>query len=188
MRCLAIDCATSSGWALVERESRRERVLDHGALDLSGACGHPAALISQFVRQLAAVTSLEGLPVAIELPYLARGKAQNVVVLRTLARLCGRWEQAVEVYGADVELIMADHWYRCVVGNPLGRKRAERKKATKLWARGTFGLHLAEDEADAVAIAVCLLRERDTEAMLERSAAFQPVERRQTGKSFENFL
>jgi Holliday junction resolvasome RuvABC endonuclease subunit len=64
----------------------------------------------------------------------------------------------------------AKHWYRCVVGNPLGRKRAARKKATKLWALGTFGLRLAEDEADAVAIATCLLRERDTEAMLERAA------------------
>ena len=38
-------------------------------------------------------------------------------------------------------------------------------------ARGTFGLRLAEDEADAVAIALNMLRERDHAAKVEAAAA-----------------
>ena len=170
MLAVGIDCATASGWALVARENRHERVIDHGVVDLSGKRGRPSEVISALVQRLARSTSLEGLPVAIELPYLARGKTQNVVVLRTLARLCGRWEQALGVHGADVELIMADAWQRRILGSFGGRKRAERKKAAKLWARGTFGKLFSEDEADAVAIATCLLRERDTDALLAEAA------------------
>jgi Holliday junction resolvasome RuvABC endonuclease subunit len=168
---LGIDCATHSGWAVVERKDRRESLLGRGVLDLSGSAGLPAEVLASFVRRLNAEVPLSALPVAIELPYLARGKSMNVVVLRTLARLCGRWEQALGAYGADVELVMADAWQRRILGRFGGRKRAERKKAAKLWAAGTFGVRLTEDEADAVAIAVDLLRERDTAAKIEAARA-----------------
>lgn len=167
MRALGIDCATKSGWALVDRENGRERLLDRGVVDLSGSKGRPSELISGLVQHIIRVTPLDGLPVAIELPYLDK----NVVTLRTLARFCGRWEQALGVYGADVELIMADHWQRVILGHLGGRKRADRKAAAKLWALGTFGARLTQDEADAAGVATCLLRERDHEAMLDRAAA-----------------
>jgi Holliday junction resolvasome RuvABC endonuclease subunit len=168
---LGIDCATKSGWAVVERDAGRESLLGRGVLDLSGSAGLPAEVLAIFVRRLNAEVPLSALPVAIELPYLARGKAMNVVVLRTLARLCGRWEQALGVYGADVELVMADAWQRRILGRFGGRKRADRKKAAKLWASGTFGARFTEDEADAVAIATDLLRERDVAAKLAAAAA-----------------
>lgn len=171
MLALGIDCATHSGCALVDRTNKRERIVDHRIVDLSGRAGRPSEVLSAYVRDLARLTSLEGLPVAIELPYLARGAQQNVVVLRTLARFCGRWEQALGVYGADVDLMMADHWQRRILGRFGGRKRAERKKAAQLWALGEFRLRLPEDEADAVAIAVCLLRDLDSEATLEAAKA-----------------
>ena len=168
---VGIDCATKTGWAVVERKAGRERLVGRGVLDLSGASGLPSELLSLFAGRLNAEVPLAGLPVAIELPYLGRGKALNVVTLRTLARLCGRWEQALGVYGADVELVMADAWQRRILGKFGGRKRAERKKAAKLWAAGTFGVRLTEDEADAVAIATDLLRERDTAGKLAAAAA-----------------
>ena len=171
MIALGIDCATRSGCALVDRTNRRERVIDHRIVDLSGRSGRPSEVISSYVQHLTRLTSLEGLPVAIELPYLARGIQQNVVVLRTLARFCGRWEQALGVYGADVDLMMAQHWQRRILGRFGGHKRSDLKKAAQLWAVGEFRLRLPEDEADAVAIAVCLLRDRDSEAMLEAAAA-----------------
>lgn len=156
---------------MVERTGGHEELLGRGVLDLSGKAGLPSAVISAFVRKLAAELVLDGVHVAIELPYLARGKAQNVVVLRTLARFCGRWEQALEVYGAQVELVMANDWQHRLLGQFGGAKRAERKKAAKLWAKGTFGVRLTEDEADAVAIATDLLRERDLQAKVAAARA-----------------
>ena len=174
MIAVGIDCATKSGWAVVERTAGRERLLGHGVLDLSGHAGRPSELISTFAGRLAKEIPLDGLPVAIELPYLGHGKALNVVTLRTLARLCGRWEQALGVYGADVELLRASDWQRRVLGTLGGQKRADRKKAAQLWARGQFGARLSEDEADAVAIATDLLRERDMAAKIDAAAALYP--------------
>jgi hypothetical protein len=180
---IGIDCATHTGWAVVERAAGHEELLGRGVLDLSGKAGLPSEVISAFVRKLAAELPLTGvrvlaaeLPltgvrVAIELPYLARGKAQNVVVLRTLSRFCGRWEQALEVYGAQVELVMAQGWQMRLLGKLGGLKRADRKRAAKLWALGTFGVRLTEDESDAVAIATDLLRERDLAAKVAAARA-----------------
>lgn len=36
MLALGIDCATRSGCALVDRSNKRERVVDHSVVDLSG--------------------------------------------------------------------------------------------------------------------------------------------------------
>jgi len=173
MIALGIDCATASGWGLVARENRRERVLDHGVADLSGKHGRPSEVISALVRRIAQNAALDGLPVAIELPYLGHGIAQNVVTLRTLARFCGRWEQAFGVYGADVELVMASDWQRRILGAFGGRKRQDRKKAAQLWVLGEFGLRLSEDGADAIGIATDLLRGRDSAARLDAAATIR---------------
>jgi hypothetical protein len=157
----------------VARENRHERVLDHGVVDLSGKHGRPSDVISALVQRIAKQTELQGLLVGIELPYMGHGPAANVITLRTLARLCGRWEQAFGVYGADVELVRASDWQGRILGGFGGKKRAGLKKAAKLWARGTFGESFTEDEADSVGIATSLLRERDTAALLEDAAKIQ---------------
>jgi Holliday junction resolvasome RuvABC endonuclease subunit len=150
---LGIDCATTCGWALVSGPSGRERLLEHGVMDLSSST---AQVVSEFVARLRVHTNLCGLRVVVELPYLGK----NIVTLRTLARLCGRFEQSLEAAGADVDLVMADHWQRTILGKLGGHKRDDRKKAAKIWAMATFRERLTGDEADAAALATCTLRER----------------------------
>ena len=167
---IGIDSATTTGWAVASRESNRERLLGHGVLDLSGKSGRPSEVVANFVAKLAKEVDLDGTPVAIELPYMGHGKQANVVTLRTLARLCGRWEQAFGERGADVYLVAASDWQRRILGARFGgTKRDEIKKAAQLWALGTFRVRLTQDEADACAIAADLLRENDMEAKLEEA-------------------
>lgn len=149
---LGIDCATKAGWALVESDSGKERLRGHGVLDLSGK---RFLLISTVINEILEVVPLVDI-VAIELPYLGK----NVVTLRTLARLFGRFEQAFEPTGAEIVEALATQWQHQVLGRFGGRKREGLKKASKLWARATFGVDLTEDESDAAGIAVHVLRER----------------------------
>ncbi len=155
MRALGIDCATNAGWAVVERMNGRERLLDHGVLVLDGKqlpAWNPVAALALRCRKEGLVPDV----VAIELPYLGK----NVVTLRTLARLFGRFEQAFEPTGVEIVEIMATKWQHKVLGKFGGKKREDLKKAAVLWARATFGVPLTDDEADAAGGAVCVLRER----------------------------
>jgi Holliday junction resolvasome RuvABC endonuclease subunit len=152
LRVLGIDCATKTGWFLVDNAAGKERLIGHGVLDLSRS---PWTQIQWLVTHC---RDLERLPdvVVIELPYLDK----NPVTLRTLAMLAGRFQQAFEAAGIPTELLMATQWQRKILGRFGGKKREDLKKAAVLWARATFGEVLTTDEADAAGIATCVLRER----------------------------
>lgn len=160
---LGIDCATKAGWALAENHAGKETLTAHGVIDLSGKrCLSISTVIYELVRDLPLVDV-----VGIELPYLGK----NVVTLRTLSRLFGRFEQAFEPTGAEIVEVLATKWQHRVLGTFGGRKRDDLKKASKIWARATFGVVLTEDEADAAGIAVHVLRERALAEKVARATA-----------------
>ena len=169
MRALGLDCATKCGWSVVEdalqaarKRGQAEHLVGHGVLDLSGK----KKPISTVINEL--VFSLPSIDVAVvELPYLD----ENVVTLRTLARLVGRFEHAFEPLHVGVELVMATEWQRAILGGFGGKNREGLKKAAVLWARATFGAVLTEDEADAAGIASHVLRKRSFARRLEAAHA-----------------
>ena len=168
MRVLGIDCATKCGWSVVEDVSqgarklgKDERLGAHGVLDLSGKKKSVSAVINEFVLTLPSIDVA-----VIELPYFD----ENVITLRTLARLVGRFEQVLEPLHVEVELVMATEWQHSILGSFGGKNREQLKKAAVLWARATFGVVLAEDEADAAGIATHLLRTRRFDARCASAA------------------
>lgn len=165
MICLGIDCATKTGWALVERESGRERLLDYGVLDISGKklpAWNPVAALALRCRAPNPVPDV----VAIELPYLDK----NVATALLLARLCGRFEQAFGPSGAQVVVHRASEWQSKILGRFGGRTREELKKAVVLWGKATFGVQLPVDAADAAGGATHVLRSMNVRAAMARAA------------------
>jgi Holliday junction resolvasome RuvABC endonuclease subunit len=115
---------TTPGWAVVERINGRERLLDHGVLVLDGKqlpAWNPVAALALRCRKEGLVPDV----VAIELPYLGK----NVVTLRTLARLFGRFEQAFEPTGVEIVEIMPTKWQHEVLG-PLGALNKRRRSSS----------------------------------------------------------
>jgi Holliday junction resolvasome RuvABC endonuclease subunit len=158
MLSLGIDVATRSGWALVERVAGKERLLDHGILNLARGP-------REQIERLASMHARRADLVALELGYLDK----NVATLMVLCRFVGRFEQACEAMGKHPQLIQATVWQRSLLRGLAGpmAKREELKRAAVMWARATFREVLGEDEADASAIATHVLR---TTAMAERIA------------------
>ena len=150
---LGIDSAfTRTGWALLEREGPKERLIAHGLLE---ACD--AEVVGGFAHKMATGPLTIGM-VVIEDAYLD----QNVDTLKSLSRLVGRWQQAFEVLGLRTRLVMADVWQRGLLTGLISGKteREGRKRAAQIWAHATFGEALHTDEADAVGLAVWQLRHR----------------------------
>jgi Holliday junction resolvasome RuvABC endonuclease subunit len=148
MIALGIDCATKTGWALVERTSGRERLLESGCLLLSGK--NPGVWVTWLREER---DGPQPDVVAIELPWLGK----NPHTLEVLARLCGRFEQAFS--GTPTRVIRAVEWQSKMIGRKLGGKtRDGLKKASKLVAGSLFGRPLSEDESDAALMATFALR------------------------------
>lgn len=150
MIAVGIDCATTTGWAIVERVAGRETLKGHGLLNLKRPDPwNPVAWLALQSRPL-------GGPgpdvVAIELPWLGK----NPHTLEVLARYCGRFEQAFA--GVPTRLVSASEWQSKILGRFGGKKREGLKRAAVLWAKGSFGVEVSEDEADAIGLAVFALR------------------------------
>jgi Holliday junction resolvasome RuvABC endonuclease subunit len=157
---LGVDSAfTRTGWALLERDGPKERLIAHGLLE---ACD--AEVVGGFAHRMA-TGQLAINVVVIEDAYLDK----NVDTVKSLSRLVGRWQQAFEVLGLRTRLVMADVWQRgLLTGLITGKTEREgRKRAAQIWAKATFGEALHTDEADAVGLAVWQLRQR---AFTERVA------------------
>jgi Holliday junction resolvasome RuvABC endonuclease subunit len=150
---LGIDSAPScTGWALVERDGDRERLIAHGLLH---SVDHE--VVGEFAGRIL-MSAPTVTVVAIEDAYLDK----NVLTVKVLSRLVGRWQQAFEAYGLATRLVMAEVWQQGVLGGLIGRgtDRAGRKKAAKIWAQATFSEALDENEADAAALATYEIRQR----------------------------
>ena len=158
MLAIGIDCATRAGWALVRSDRGREELLDHNVLELGGRNAWA------WVDWLVVRGSGDWKPdvVAIECPWL--GKDPHA--LEVLARLCGRFEQAFEAAGCQVLVVKAAQWQCATLTGLMTQrsKRAERKRASKLWCKSTFGVDLSDDESDAAAIATWACRQHRARA------------------------
>jgi Holliday junction resolvasome RuvABC endonuclease subunit len=144
---LGLDVATRTGWAVVRRAGRRETLVAFGAINATAR--EIDALAGAQID--AAADAGEPLLAALEDSFLGR----NVATLRTLAALRGRWEQALEMRGARVELVRPDGWQRAILTGLMGPRaqRAERKRAAQAFALATFGAKATQDQADAIGIA-----------------------------------
>lgn len=155
MIVLGIDSAfTRTGWALLERDGVRERLIAHGLLE---ACDYE--VVGAFAHRMATGPLGPKISmVVVEDAYLD----ENVDTLKALSRLVGRWQQSFEALGLKTRLVMADVWQRgLLTGLITGKTEREgRKRAAQLWAKATFGEALHTDEADAVGLAVWQLRQR----------------------------
>jgi Holliday junction resolvasome RuvABC endonuclease subunit len=147
---VGIDCATTTGWAIVERTGGRETLRGHGIIKFN----------TPHVWKPIAWLALQARPwggpwpdvVAIELPWLGK----NPHTLEVLARYCGRFEQAFT--STPTRLVKASEWQSKILGRFGGKKRAGLKRAAVLWVKGTFGVDVSDDEADAIGLAVYALR------------------------------
>jgi len=150
---LGIDSAPRrTGWALVERDGRQERLVAYGALTAVDA-----DVVTEFSGQVVhRCPSID--VVAIEDAYYG----ENVGTTKALSRLVGRWQQAFEGLGLETKLVMADVWQRGILTGLITPKsgREARKAAAAIWVRSTFGTALGADEADAAGLATWELRQR----------------------------
>jgi Holliday junction resolvasome RuvABC endonuclease subunit len=149
---LGIDAATKTGWAKVERGNGRERLLEWGVLDFKKYARdpwNPAAFLALHCRAPEPVPNV----VAIELPWMQK----NAHVLLVLARICGRFEQAMGPSGAEIRVMCASEWQSKMLG-ATRMKRTMLKKLAVAWCRSNFKVDLPEDAADAAVMAVFALR------------------------------
>ena len=151
MLALGIDCATRSGWAAVESHLGRESLIEHGIVD--AAAETPLWEQMDSVLDKARHVAL----VAIELPWLG----DNPHTLEVLARLCGQWEHACAMRGLDCVLVRPQQWGTSILSGLITThsKRAQRKRAAKMWCKATFGVDLPEDEADAACLSTWAIRQ-----------------------------
>lgn len=148
MLAIGIDCAQTSGWAVIENAGGRgEKLIRHGVLRMKG---RPPAEQYRAIARLAAEL-LDHHPdiVAIELPHLNK----NAHVLQVLARLCGAYELAF-CSCQDVRVVDPTQWRTTVLG-PIagGMKRPQLKAFAMRWCRGVYGVDLPEDAAEAAGLA-----------------------------------
>lgn len=151
MISLGIDCATHSGWAVVDDSNGKEEIVDTGLIDFSKIEETPW----RGARSIIDVWGNREGPdvIAIELPWLGK----NVATTIKLACFCGMFMQEMgRAWLVKPMLIGANEWQTKLLGTQ--GKRDRRKKAAIEWVRLYFGQTLPEDEADAVCIATYALR------------------------------
>ncbi len=157
---LGIDSAPAkTGWALVDRKGTKEELIASGVL-----ARVDGTVVAEFVQRV--MSGPRPTMAAIEDAYLDK----NVQVVKVLSRLVGRWQQELDRVGLPHRLVMGSVWQRAVLRGLIGQttKRAERKRAAKLWVKATFRLSVTEDEADAVALATWVSRQTRFEQLVER--------------------
>jgi Holliday junction resolvasome RuvABC endonuclease subunit len=152
---LGIDSAPAkTGWALVERKGSKEALLASGVLG-----NVDAKVVREFAGAINSGTQRPEL-VAIEDVYYDDEKIKDIRVVKVLSRLVGRWLQEFDTAGFESRLVMASVWQRGVLQGLITQvsKRADRKKAAKMFVRATYGATCGEDEADAIAMATWVAR------------------------------
>jgi Holliday junction resolvasome RuvABC endonuclease subunit len=162
MLAIGIDCATRTGWAVVESVCGREHPLEHGIVDASKLTPAELCQAMDRVLNLSACNGHNDVVVALELPFLDK----NPHVLEVLARLCGQWEHACAMRGLDAVLVRASRWQPAILTGLIDThsKREQRKRAARMWCKATYGVDLSDDESDAAAIATWACRQHRARA------------------------
>jgi Holliday junction resolvasome RuvABC endonuclease subunit len=139
---LGLDCATQTGWAVVEVKGGLTTPRQWGVV--RAGCGPIEDLVDH-------LSTLPLTSAALEAPYLDK----NVATTITLARLVGRWEQELDRRKVPTVLVKAAEWQMGLLRGFISHAttRPARKRAAQLWVRTMYKLRVSEDEADALALA-----------------------------------
>ena len=151
MKSLGVDVATRAGWAVVQADGGHESVIETGIV----SPGDPP--VCQQIEHVVRIAYCRGVELAVlERPYLEK----NLNTMEVLARLLGAWEHSCATRGLEVVLVRASEWQSAILRGLINQasKRAQRKRAARMWVKATFAIDLGEDESDAVALAVWGLR------------------------------
>lgn len=160
MRVLAIDSASTAGFAIVDGE----RLLEHGTVDV-----RDPMRVHHVVGDLCA--RLRPDLAVIEEAYVARGAHANVATSMMLSRMIGRWEMALALRGVPTELLNAHAWQSQVLAGlaPNKAKREALKAAAARWVLATYRIAVGEDAADAICLASHVSRRETFAARLRRA-------------------
>lgn len=158
MIVVGIDSATRSGVATVHGERTGDvRLLHHGTFN--GTRASSVQNVTASLSHLADFCSRGPVDhlVVIEEPYLDK----NPRTAMLLARITGRWLQALETAGHPVELVQPSTWQQGLLAGLITPRspRAQRKEAARRYVKAEFGVDVSEDEADAICIATWRLKQ-----------------------------
>jgi Holliday junction resolvasome RuvABC endonuclease subunit len=82
---------------------------------------------------------------AIEDQYLGK----NANSMKILTRIGGRWQEACEINGLEVQWVAPRTWQTKILGSKWGSKREQIDKMMKMVARQDTGIKLTADECAA---------------------------------------
>jgi Holliday junction resolvasome RuvABC endonuclease subunit len=154
---LGLDCASTTGWAVVQVRGGKPAVSTYGKIKAGWA----------EIRDLINHFSSASLTLAVlETPYVDKNPDTTI----KLARLCGRFEQELDAHDIAIEVVKAWDWQRGLLRGLVHERstRPERKAACRRWVRAELGLDVGEDEADAIAMAVWMGKRQHFEALTRR--------------------
>lgn len=149
IRYLAIDAATSSGWALVEGQRRGPvRVVEYGTLRL-----HQRAAIQEQIRAMLGRLSVRPDVLAVEspVPVYERGKLRNHAGYATAVGISAIWRDTLRAYyGIVPEEVYPSAWQASVLRGLSG----DTKRRAAAAVAEIYGLRdVQHDAADALCIA-----------------------------------
>ena len=144
MKLLALDSATTTGWASLDGE----RLTGHGVVDAGDLLRLDA------FASIACRTDRPDL-VVIEDNFVMRGPKANPNTMKILSRIVGAWQLAFAVRGVPTEVVLPGVWQKGVLGQLT---KGGTKRAAALWVRATFGIVVSEDAADAIGLGTWVAR------------------------------
>jgi len=144
LKLLALDSATTTGWASLDGE----RLTGHGVVDAGDLLRLDA------FASIACRTDRPDL-VVIEDNFVMRGPKANPNTMKILSRIVGAWQLAFAVRGVPTEVVLPGVWQKGVLGQLT---KGGTKRAAALWVRATFGIVVSEDAADAIGLGTWVAR------------------------------
>ena len=166
MRVLGIDPGTiRMGYGLVE-EGEQAVAVDWGVLKMPSSLAIEKRLFQLYSHVLSMVSMWQPDAVAVEEPFIGRGERQYV----TSAFAIGQ-AQAVVLIAAAGQAIPVYRYSPAQVKRAVTDYGAATKDQVQEMVKMVLGLESApspSDAADALAIAMCHLRQRQVEDILER--------------------
>jgi len=164
MRVLGIDCGTErTGYGIIETDGRTHRMVAAGVVRTKP--GRPMEIRLLDIAQALRGVIQEHRPEAVAVEEVFH--AANVKTALKLAQVRG----VALLTAAEAGLVLGEYSALAIKSSVVGYGRAE-KGQVQLMVKSLLGLEgplLAEDAADAVAVAICHATRTATRARLEAS-------------------
>lgn len=146
MIILAFDQASrTSGWSVFNDKE----LTDHGTFTFTNAnLGDRLHRIRNMIISL--IEKYNPDKIVFEDIQLQQGHINNVDTFKILAEVYGIISELATGLKIDNEPCLAGTWRRSL--GIAGRKRDEQKENAQRWVFDTYGIHVKEDEADAICI------------------------------------